>query len=140
MFCCSVIITRAGMFCLAGFWRNQFGSNPAAKMVRIFVTFSGHLIGIKCLYLLSQRCFYTREQYYKTFYKRNLWMGQTSWSLCPWQAFPTWSSICRCSMESTPNGERQSTRTDSGLPCKHWTRLERIAKNKHSSLLGPFVN
>jgi hypothetical protein len=33
-----------------------------------------------------------------------------------------------------------STRAGSDLTSKHWTRLERLAREKHSSLLSPFVN
>ncbi len=36
--------------------------------------------------------------------------------------------------------ERWLSRVGSGLISKHLTRLERIARNKHSSFLGKFVN
>jgi hypothetical protein len=35
--------------------------------------------------------------------------------------------------------ERCFTRVGSGLTCKHYTRLERLARDKHSSLLQKFV-
>jgi hypothetical protein len=43
---------------------------------------------------------------------------------------------------SLPYGirERCSTRVDCGLNHKHYTMLERLAKDKHSSLFGPFVS
>jgi len=32
--------------------------------------------------------------YYKTFYGRNLRIFTISSSVCPWQAFPTYSNVC----------------------------------------------
>jgi len=36
--------------------------------------------------------------------------------------------------------ERCSTWVGSGLTCKHWTKLERLARDKHSSLLCKLAN
>jgi hypothetical protein len=36
--------------------------------------------------------------------------------------------------------ERSFSKVSSGLTHKHYTRLERVAKDKYSSLLGPFVS
>jgi hypothetical protein len=39
-----------------------------------------------------------------------------------------------------PAGGAEISWVDSGITHKHLTRLERPARNKHSSLLGPFVS
>jgi hypothetical protein len=50
--------------------------------------------------------------YYKTYYGRNLWIFVISYSVCLWP----------------------------GLARKYWTGLERLARDKHSSLLLKSVN
>ncbi len=73
----------------------------------------------------------TRSQCYKTLYVCNLRMILISQSVCPLQAFPAQSNIC---------GVEHHSRVGSCLNHKHQTRLERLARDKHSSLLGSFVN
>ncbi len=59
---------------------------------------------------------------YKTFYCRNLLIFVISQSVCPWQVFPAQSNVF-------------------GWPYrKHQTKLDRLARYKHSSLLLKSVN
>ncbi len=77
-------------------------------------------------------------QCYKTYYGRNLRMFVISQSVCLWQAFP----VC-CNAGAYPIEEhfRCSTLGQAlGLAHKQQTRLEKFARDKHSSLLQKFVN
>ncbi len=79
-------------------------------------------------YILSQS--YKRKsflwgRYYKTFYGRNLRIFVINQSSCPRQTFPVQSNVW---------GQAQV------LTRKHQTRLERLAREKHSILLRKFVN
>ncbi len=64
---------------------------------------------------------WSRSLYYKTYYNHNLQIFIISQSVFPWQASPAQS-----------NG--------SSLTRKHYTRLERLARDKHTSLLRKSVN
>ncbi len=66
---------------------------------------------------------------------RNLQIFVISQSVCPWQALPA-QFVCK---SRTPTLECR-TQAGSMLTCKHQTRLERLARDKHSSLLRTFVN
>jgi hypothetical protein len=80
---------------------------------------------------------------FKTFYGRNLQIGQKSWSACPWQVF---YSLAEC-LKVRPGAVFTSFHFLCNLrkmgPNKiglYYTRLERLARVKHYSLLGPFVS
>ncbi len=66
--------------------------------------------------------------YYRAFYGRNSQIFVISQSACPWQAFPTQSFRCSTLGEAP------------ALTAKHWTWLERLARDNHSSLLRKSVN
>ncbi len=94
---------------------------------------------------LWQKKFYnidSRGLYYKTFYARNLHILVISKSVYPWQAFPALSDVCgeARSLPQSVAHERCFTRVGSALTCKHQTRLERLARDKHFSLLRESVN
>ncbi len=61
--------------------------------------------------------------------------------VCPWQGFPAESNICGLQLELPQSGapERCFTQVVSILTHKHQTKLERSARDKHSSLLRTFV-
>jgi hypothetical protein len=83
-----------------------------------------------------------RGLHYKTFYGRNLRIFIISWSVCPWQAFPAWSNNCGWGQEPTLQPSTWKVLHSGRLwpyP-QHWTRLERLARDKHSSSLGKNVN
>ncbi len=69
-----------------------------------------------------------------TFYDGKLRIFVISQSVCPWQAFPAQSNVC---CQGQP--ERCFTWVGSGLTHKHQTRLEKLGKDKRSSLLRKFV-
>ncbi len=82
-----------------------------------------------------------RGLYHKTYYGRNLRISVISQSVCP-----SLSSLvqCLCVRPGAYPSEapfRYSTLGQaSGLAHKHQTRLERLARDKHSSLLRKSVN
>ncbi len=84
----------------------------------------------------------TRGQCYKTFYVRNLRIFVISQSVCPWQAFPAQSNVCL--VKQTPTLFKNLSYAplqDNLLAFPTNNRLVwRAAKDKHSSLLGNFVN
>ncbi len=68
-----------------------------------------------------------------------------TWARCvsPWWAFQNWSNHCEWGQDCLPksvSSERDFTRVGSGLTNKHLTKLEKLAWDKHSSLLRQFVN
>ncbi len=73
---------------------------------------------------------------YKTFYICKLQLFIISQSVCPWQAFPAQSNVSGQVQE--PTLERSTCKVlhflGSCLTCKHQTRLEKLARKKHSSL------
>ncbi len=75
----------------------------------------------------------TRSQYYKTFYECKLQIFVISQSVCPCLVRCLWVSPGAYPRNATP--ERRFTRVGFSLARKHQTRLERIARNKPSSLL-----
>ncbi len=83
-------------------------------------------------------------QCYKTFYVRNLRMFVISQSACNQQAFPAQSIVCgqgqELTLECSLSGasERFFNRVGSCITNKRQTRLEKLAREKHSSLLRKF--
>ncbi len=72
----------------------HFQSNKHSSLKRIHVNY-----GQKSLITLApdRMTVFTLNpwvQCYKTFYVHNLRMFVLSWSVCPWQAFPTQSNVC----------------------------------------------
>ncbi len=70
----------------------------------------------------------TWRQCYKLFYSHDLRIGQIR------------CYLCQLGQELTPFGNKCSTQAVSGLNCKHCIKLEKLARDEHSSLFGPFVN
>ena len=73
-----------------------------------------------------------RHQCYETFYGLNLRMFKISQTVCLWQTFPAYSNARKVGVypiEAPP-----------GLTHKHQTKLERFARDKHSSLLYTLIN
>ncbi len=75
-------------------------------------------------------------QCYKTLHIRNLRFFVISQSACPWQDFLT-DQARSLTQSGTP--ERCFTWVGSSLTHKHQTMLEKLARDKHSSLLRKFV-
>ncbi len=84
-----------------------------------------------------------RTRNYKTFYVRNLRLFVISWSVCTGQATLNpglmFVSKVRRLIKSGADG-RCFTRVASRLGPKNWTRLEKLPKDNHSSLLPALVN
>ncbi len=83
-----------------------------------------------------------RKKSYKTFYVRNLSMLVKSLSVfVPGRPFQHSKIFVAKFMSLPDNGapKRYFTWVGSELTQKHWTRLERLARHKHSSLLPIFV-
>ncbi len=86
-----------------------------------------------------------RGQSYKTFYIRKLRIFVISQSVCPWQAFPVQSDVLMFvdnsrSLHQSGAPEWYFTQVGSCHTRKHQTRLERLARDKHSSLLQKSIN
>ncbi len=79
----------------------------------------------------------TCGQCYKTFYGRKLRLFIISQSVCHWQAFqPNLMFAVKAGAYLSKAPFRCSTLgQDPGLTHKHQTRLERLASDKHSSLI-----
>ncbi len=76
------------------------------------------------------------------FYGCNLRIFVISQCFCPWQAFQLslMFVVKARSLPQSGSSERSITRVGSGLTGKHQTRLENLARDKHSSLLRNFIN
>jgi hypothetical protein len=77
---------------------------------------------------LRQNLFIRSDKCCKTFYACNLQMFVISYSVCTCRAFPALSTLPK-----SVAPERCFTQVASALPRKHFTRLERLAKDEHSS-------
>ncbi len=78
-----------------------------------------------------------QAQCYKTFYGRILRMFIISQSVCPRQVF---QPSLMFESEARASFRHSTLRQAPGFICKHQTRLEWPARDKHSSLLRKFVN
>ncbi len=76
-------------------------------------------------------------QCYKTFFFRNWRVFVINYGLCPWQTFSAKSNVCG-EDQSLPNFKCSTFGQAPGLTHKHQTRMERPARDKHSSLLRTF--
>ncbi len=86
--------------------------------------------------------FETRGQCYKTRYVCKLRILVISQSVCPWQPFQTsllFVGKAR-SLSQSVTYERFLNRVGSCFTNKHYTRREKLARDKHPSLLRKFVN
>jgi hypothetical protein len=81
----------------------------------------------------------TRGQCYKAFYGRKSRILVKSWSVCSWQAFSLLFFGKARSLPLSAAPERCFTWVFSCLTCKHYTILERLARDKHSSLVQKIV-
>ena len=79
---------------------------------------------------------------YKTLYFHNLLMFIISTSVCPRQALQALSNVCGWSQEPTLEwGNCKVVHSSStSLTHKHKTKLERLVRDKHNSLLWTFIN
>ncbi len=80
--------------------------------------------------------------YYKTYYGCNLCILVKSQSVCSWQAFPA-QSILAGKAGAYPSEAPFKCSTLGqfpGLTHKHQTRLEKLTRDKHSSLLRKYIN
>jgi len=59
--------------------------------------------------------------------------------VCPWQAFFSLVKCLKVKLETTRVKVLHS-RVAPGLFKKHWTRLERLARDNHYSLFHAFIN
>ncbi len=84
----------------------------------------------------------TRAQCYKTFYVRNLRKFVISQSVCLWQAFTAQPNVCqKCGAYPSGAPKRRSSLGQTlSITHKRYTRLESLARGKHSNLLRTFVN
>ncbi len=84
----------------------------------------------------------SQAQCYKTFFVRNLRIFIISQSVCPRQVLLAQSNVCGNTRSLPQSGvsKRCFIRVGSCLIFKHQTRLERLARDKHSSLLRKPVN
>ena len=85
----------------------------------------------------GSQCIATWGQCYKTFYSHKLLLFIISESVCPWKAFPAQSYVCRSGQEPTLKWSilRCFILVGSGLTRKYQTGMERLARDKRSSLL-----
>ncbi len=76
----------------------------------------------------------------KLFYLHNLRMFIISQRVCPWQAFPAQHNVLTLVGKARSLPQSGAPRVSSGLTLEYQTRLERLARYKHSSLLRTLVN
>ncbi len=88
------------------------------------------ITAVKCILQAWGQC-------YKTFYGRKLRLFIISYSVCPWKALPAQSNVCGRGHEPTLEWSvrRCFTVVGAGLTRNHQARLERLARDKCSSLL-----
>ncbi len=89
----------------------------------------------------NARAYYIWGLYHKTYYGRKLRHFIISLSICHWQPFPVHSNVCGQVQEPSKRGApaRCFTWVGSCLTCKHKTRLEKLARNKRSSLFWKVI-
>ncbi len=78
------------------------------------------------------------SQCYETFYVRNLRIFIIIYSVCPWQAFLLFVGEVR-SLPQSRTSERFFNMAGSCFTIKHQTRMGKLTRDKHASLLRKFI-
>ncbi len=118
-----------------------FTAAALQKFLLVFIFDSANVRNICTKDLTGRRDFTGRSLHSETFYCRNLRIFVISQTVRPWQAFPVQSNVC--GQGQGPTLEWSTSKVvHLGRLClthKHQTRLERLSRDKHSSLLRKSV-
>ncbi len=141
------MLTKHQTGCLKIFWerkRQSFESinrNHRSIQITKFIRYRINRIGFYPS-VLERSCCVCWGQCYNTFSVCNLRIFMKSRCVCPWQTVPAQARIVGEARSLPQSGatERWFTWVGSGLTCNHYTRMDRLARDKHSSLLRKFVN